>query len=78
MLYVEARWPGVYYNPQRWTTADGYMPFRVFQEYAAALWPAYALERLNLARAIGLALASEKDVQRIAAATVAEAYPGEA
>lgn len=72
---MEERWPGAYYNPQRWATADGYMPFRVFQEYATALWPAAALERMNLASAIGLALAGKQDAERMAKQVTAEAYP---
>jgi hypothetical protein len=73
---VEARYPGTYYNPARWGTADGYMPFPVFREYAEGLWPLYAQERLNLAAAIGLALAGKEKGPLLAARTLEEAYPG--
>lgn len=75
--HVEARWPGVYFNPQRWATADGYIPFPVFDRYAAALWPVAALERLNMAHSIGLAFGDPKTSDKMHRAAIAEAYPGE-
>jgi hypothetical protein len=75
---VEARFPGVYWNPTRWPTADGYIPFRVFDLYAASLATAAALDRMNLAHAIGLALVSDKTVSdRLWQAAIHEAYPRE-
>jgi hypothetical protein len=75
--HVEARWPGLYYNPARWQTADGYIPFPVFDLYAAALWPVAAIERMNMAQAIGLVMAGKDDAKSLRDATLNEAFPGE-
>lgn len=61
---MEYAFPGVYYAPTRWPTADGYIPSHLFDLYAAALAPAYALDRLNSAQAIGMALATDPRVGR--------------
>lgn len=64
----------MYWNPARWPTADGYVPFRVFDLYAAALFPALALDRLNTAQAIAL-VAGEKRAAEVAhTATIREVY----
>lgn len=72
---MEARFPGVYYNPQRWQTDDGYIPFPVFDLYAAALWPVAAIERMNMAQAIGLVLAGKDAGDELRRATLREAFP---
>lgn len=74
--HVEAAFPGVYFNPARWNTADGYIPFPVFDLYALALWPIPAMDRLNTAHAIGLAFADPKAGARLHERTLTEAYPG--
>jgi hypothetical protein len=76
--HIEARWPHVYFNPARWDTADGYLPWRLFLLYAAALYPVWAMERLTMTSAIGLAFQAA-DAQGEAARTraAAEAYPEE-
>jgi len=74
--HVEATWPVAYFNPARWPTADGYLPWRLFLLYAAALYPRWAMERLVTAQAIGLAFepADYKGKEARAKAS-AEAYP---
>lgn len=73
---MERHFPGVYYAPGRWETSDGYIPFPVFDRYVAALFPALALERMNLTQGIGLAFGG-KDGEERWLATVREAYPEE-
>jgi hypothetical protein len=72
---VEQAFPGVYFNPARWDTADGYIPFPVFDLYAAALWRARAVDRVNLAGAITQALAEKKAQQSLLASNLQEAFP---
>ena len=50
---VEARWPGLYHNPARWTmTRDGYIPRALFYVLARALPRLRAGEMLDRARAV--------------------------
>lgn len=73
---VERAFPGVYWNPARWPTADGYVPAQVFDLYAAALFPAAALDRLNMGQAIGLAMGADPAARESAvAAALREVYP---
>jgi hypothetical protein len=74
---VERTFPGVYWNPARWPTADGYVPFRVFDLYAASLTAALALDRMNTAQAIGMVLAEKEAADRLWTASIREAYPRE-
>jgi hypothetical protein len=74
-LHVEREFPGIVFNPERWDTIDGYIPWRLFLRYAAALYPVWAMERLRLAASIGLAFASDPKGHQIRDQAVAEAYP---
>ena len=44
------------YNPRRWNTDDGFVPFKVCWVYWAALDMRSALDTLATVRAIGIAL----------------------
>lgn len=78
---VEERFPTAYFNPARWGgpngTADGYMPFPIFPLFAAAIFPALALERLNVAQSIAMTMAEKAAAQGAWDAAVREAYPAE-
>lgn len=72
----ETAWPGWYYDPRRWATADGVIPFPLFAILARAIVPAEAMERLHLARAIGLAFAGpEGEGPRLLEEALQDAYP---
>lgn len=60
MVQAEA-WLGsaFVYNPTRWGTADGYVPWRVFAAVVRGLPALKALERLQMARAVVLGNAGE-------------------
>lgn len=74
--HVEAKWPHVYFNPHRWSTVDGFVPWRFFLLYAAALYPLWAMERMTMASAIGLAFApADESGRRTRREAAAEAYP---
>lgn len=74
---VELHFPGVYFNPARWPTADGFIPFPVFPRYVDALFQAMALERLNSAQSVGMALAPQEKAKIAWDQATAEAYPME-
>lgn len=78
VAHVEREFPGVYWNPARWGTVDGYVPWRQFLAYAEALFPLWALDRLTLSASIGLAFApSDGEGPRLRRQAVEEAYPME-
>lgn len=64
----------MYWNPARWPTRDGYIPFRVFDLYAAALLPSLALVRLNTAQAIGMVAGDKQVAERAWSQTTREIY----
>ena len=65
----------MYWNPARWPTRDGYIPFRLFDLYAASLMPGLALVRLNTAQAIGMvASGNRQTAERAWDATTREIY----
>lgn len=51
-LHYGADW---YYNPRRWPTADGYVPYRVLWSAFRRLEAWRAVLRLDVARAVSLA-----------------------
>lgn len=53
------------------------IPWQLFLGYAAALYPVWAIERMNTAEAIGLAFASEKDGPTLWRQVTRDAYPVE-
>ena len=72
----QREYPGTYYQPGRWATSDGIVPWSEFVEGCRALWALRAIDRLNTARAIGVAFAGDTpDGQRVRRAEVAEAFP---
>lgn len=75
--YVEQAFPGVYFNPDRWDTADGFLPFPVFDLYADALWRQRAVERVNLLTAIKLAFADQKVGGSLVNQSLTEGFPAE-
>lgn len=67
---------GWYYQPGRWPTSDGVVPWEEFVAASKVLWALRAIERLNTARAIGVAFSGDSpEAQRLRAAEVAEAFP---
>lgn len=67
---------GWYYQPGRWPTSDGVVPWTEFLAASKALWAFRAIDRMNTTRAIGVAFAGDTpDGQRVRAAEVAEAFP---
>lgn len=56
MLQAERFWGAAWwYNPPRWGTTDGIVPYRVFWVYWRAMGSLMAFERLSTARAALLA-----------------------
>lgn len=50
----ERHYPGVLWQPGRWPTSDGYMPFRVFHIYETEIAAHEAAERVSDVHAIAL------------------------
>lgn len=64
----------MYWNPARWRTSDGIVPFRVFDLYAGALMPALALTRLNTAQAYGMVMGEKRIAEQTWQSTTREIY----
>lgn len=76
MLHVERAFPGSFYAPRRWGTADGCMPFAVCWCYFRAMRAGLALDALTTARGIGLAFASSDSPRNPTDAAIAEVFGG--
>jgi hypothetical protein len=74
-VHAEATWPGLVYAPQRWKTRDGVIPYRVFCAYLKGLSAVTAKSRLEMAGAIGLAMAGE-NAEHAMQSDLEEAFPG--
>lgn len=66
---------GWYFNPARWRTADGYVPFRLLWPAWRRLQAARAADRLDVARAVSLAHQPGEQAKRLTDAELREAYP---
>lgn len=76
MLHVEQRWPGSFYAPLRWGTADGCMPFAVCWMYFRAMRAGLALDALTTARGIGLAFGDPGAARKPMDTAIDEAFGG--
>lgn len=66
-LHVEhAFGPAWYYNPARWPTRDGYAPLRHVWAAWLALECGWAIDRLNIVRAISITKAGDRMQSMIA------------
>jgi len=63
------------YAPGRWDTVDGCVPVRLVWSYFAAISMGRALDAIDTARGIGLALGSEEAGARVRKAIADEAFP---
>lgn len=84
MVHAQHVWPGLVYAPERWGrhwrrrphgTRDGVIPYRVLLAYLPGMSAVMAMARLNLSRAIALAMAGDQ-AEMAAEATIEEALPG--
>jgi hypothetical protein len=69
-----------FYNPARWDTSDGYVPFHVCWAYWHAMEPLMAFERLFVMRAVQLGISvplKPEVVGQLADAEIARAFPQE-
>lgn len=72
----EEAFPGWYHNPARWPTQDGVIPHRLFSLLVRTLEPGRAKYRLDVAKAIGIAIAGEEgDGPQLVNNAVDDAFP---
>lgn len=59
-MHAQRYWgPDVVYNPQRWRTTDGYIPYHILQLYWLGAVSLMAFERYSAAKAQHMAERSE-------------------
>lgn len=61
-----------FYNPSRWRTADGHVPYRTLWAYWYGMEPMMALERITAIRSLTTALRAMRDPQGAARAVEKE------
>jgi len=67
---------GAWFNPALWSTADGIVPWPVFDLLAMRLTTLGAAEKLTLASAMHLGTSSGQGVETILKRLLRQAYPG--
>lgn len=77
MCHFARAYPGWYLDRRRWRTRDGVIPWKTFEIMYQGIWATMALDRLSMAKAIGLAFADTKNAQgrEVMQKELGEAYP---
>ncbi len=76
LLHCELRLGSAFaYAPERWQTSDGGPPVRIVWAYFGALSMARALDAIDTARGIGIALGGDKTLRSPVDQAIDDAFP---